>query len=188
MSDTSSSVSDAPRLTGRVKWFNNRSGFGFITVVGGEQDSQDIFVHYTSLSVNSEQYMYLVQGEYVEFELGKMAEGEKHEHQALKVTGVNRGVLMCETRRQNPRPRRRFVKPYDARDGERDTRRAPPSPIREEYREEEVRRERPARRTVPRQQYEDEVRAPPARRVARAPRPPREDDGYRYVTRRTNRV
>jgi cold shock CspA family protein len=30
------------RLTGMVKWFNNKAGFGFITVCDGEYSGKDI--------------------------------------------------------------------------------------------------------------------------------------------------
>ena len=36
------------QLTGKVKWFNNKAGFGFITVCDeGEMSNKDIFVHYS---------------------------------------------------------------------------------------------------------------------------------------------
>jgi cold shock CspA family protein len=82
-----------------VKWFNNKAGFGFITVSGdGEHNGKDIFVHYTSIRVNNSQYKYLVQGEYVDFNLVK-SENEKHEYHATDVSGVLGGSIMCETRR-----------------------------------------------------------------------------------------
>lgn len=87
------------RLTGMVKWFNNKAGFGFITVSGeGDYSGKDIFVHYTSIRVNNSQYKYLVQGEYVDFNLVK-SENEKHEYHATDVSGVLGGSIMCETRR-----------------------------------------------------------------------------------------
>jgi len=87
------------RLTGMVKWFNNKAGFGFITVSGeGEYAGKDIFVHYTSIRVNNSQYKYLVQGEYVDFTLLK-SDNEKHEYHATDVSGVLGGSIMCETRR-----------------------------------------------------------------------------------------
>jgi cold shock CspA family protein len=87
------------RLTGMVKWFNNKAGFGFITVSSeGEYSGKDIFVHYTSIRVNNSQYKYLVQGEYVDFNLVK-SENEKHEYHATDVSGVLGGSIMCETRR-----------------------------------------------------------------------------------------
>lgn len=87
-------------LTGKVKWFNNKAGFGFITVCDGELSSKDIFVHYSSIQVNNSQYKYLVQGEYVDFLLTK-PENSTHEYHAVNVCGIKGGSLMCETRRQN---------------------------------------------------------------------------------------
>jgi cold shock CspA family protein len=87
------------RLVGQVKWFNNKAGYGFITVSDGELASKDIFIHYSSIRVTNSQYKYLVQGEYVEFTLSKPT-GEVHEFQASDVSGIKGGALMCETRRQ----------------------------------------------------------------------------------------
>jgi CspA family cold shock protein len=85
------------RTTGCVKWFNNKSGFGFITVLDEENAGKDIFVHYSAIKVSKDQFRYLVQGEYVEFELTKSAEGSKHEYQADKISGIKGGNLMCES-------------------------------------------------------------------------------------------
>lgn len=87
-------------LTGVVKWFNNKSGFGFITVCdGGDYKDKDIFVHYTSIRVANQQYKYLVQGEYVDFTLVKADSKTQHEFQAMNVSGVKGGPIMCEIRR-----------------------------------------------------------------------------------------
>jgi cold shock CspA family protein len=87
------------RTTGIVKWFDSRGGFGFITILKGEEnEGKDIFVHYSTLSTISSQYKYLVLGEYVEFQLTK-AENEKYEFFAEKVSGIRGGNLMCESRR-----------------------------------------------------------------------------------------
>lgn len=88
-------VSGESRQLGIVKWFNNKAGFGFVTTLG--DDGKDVFVHHSGVSVNREQYKYLVQGEYVEFNLSK-SESDSHEWQATDVTGVQKGPLMCETR------------------------------------------------------------------------------------------
>jgi CspA family cold shock protein len=89
------------RLTGTVKWFNNKAGFGFITVCeDGEYEGKDIFVHYSSIRVSNSQYKYLVQGEYVDFTLVK-ANTDTHEFQAMNVCGVKGGPIMCETRRSS---------------------------------------------------------------------------------------
>jgi cold shock CspA family protein len=92
---------ESTRLTGRVKWFNNKTGFGFITALGdseGVKDGSDVFVHHSTVKVAQEQYRYLVQGEYVEFVLSKTADSSKHEFQAADVSGVKGGKLICETR------------------------------------------------------------------------------------------
>lgn len=88
------------RLTGKVKWFNNKSGFGFVTACEGDLKDKDIFVHYSSINVPDNQYKYLVQGEYVDFELSESDKSD-HEFHAVNISGVKGGELMCETRRQN---------------------------------------------------------------------------------------
>lgn len=88
------------RFTGRVKWFDNKKGIGFITVVDGEKKDTDIFVHHNAIVVASEQFRYLVQGEYVEFSIIP-AVGEKFDNQAGNVSGVHGGQLMCETKNDN---------------------------------------------------------------------------------------
>ena len=94
-----STDSATQRMTGMVKWFNNKSGFGFITVCGsGDFGGKDIFVHYSSIRVTNSQYKYLVQGEYVDFQLVKSDNG-KHEYHATDITGVSDGPILCETRR-----------------------------------------------------------------------------------------
>jgi cold shock CspA family protein len=92
------SSSDRPSLIGRVKWFNNKTGYGFITVTDGDRAGTDIFVHHSSIMVSLEQYKYLVQGEYIQFKIDTTATGS-HDIQAGEVSGINGGKLMCETRR-----------------------------------------------------------------------------------------
>ena len=88
------------RFTGRVKWFNNKAGYGFITVTDGPKSGTDVFVHHSSIKVVSEQYKYLVQGEYVDFSLSDTKTAD-HEYQAGEVCGIKGGQLMCETRRES---------------------------------------------------------------------------------------
>lgn len=90
-------VTPLEHLLGRVKWFNNKAGYGFITVTDGSRSGTDIFVHHSAVNVENQQYKYLVQGEYVEFDLIK-TDSEKHEWQASLVSGIKGGKLMCETR------------------------------------------------------------------------------------------
>ena len=87
------------RLIGRVKWFNNKAGYGFITVTDGSQSGADVFVHHTVISVSSQQYKYLVQGEYVEFSISA-TQNSTHDFQASNVCGIKGGKLMCETRNE----------------------------------------------------------------------------------------
>ena len=85
-------------VIGKVKWFNNKAGYGFITVSEkGDYNGKDIFTHFTAIKVTNSQYKYLVQGEYVEFDLVKPESGS-HEYKAMSVTGISGGELMCETR------------------------------------------------------------------------------------------
>jgi cold shock CspA family protein len=123
--DTTPNVETSDSIMGRVKWFNNRAGFGFVTVLSGDKKNEDVFVHHTGINVDTEQYKYLVQGEYVSFVL-KESDSSEHPYQAGSVRGILQGPLMCETRNANrstrddegegssrPRPRRR-VRPRGA--------------------------------------------------------------------------
>ena len=56
-------------MVGKVKWFNNEKGYGFIEY----KDNEDIFVHYSSIL--SQGYKTLVEGQYVEFELVQTDKG-----------------------------------------------------------------------------------------------------------------
>jgi len=87
-------------ITGRVKWFNNKTGYGFITGLSkNDYNGSDIFVHHSSIQVENEQYKYLVQGEYVEFQVIQCSDSE-HEYQASNVTGILGGKCMCETMKE----------------------------------------------------------------------------------------
>ena len=97
MTDTPTE-NELARLTGMVKWFNNKAGYGFITACEGEQKGKDIFVHYSSINVDNQQYRFLTQGEYVDFSLVK-SDSEKYEYLAKNITGVKGGPILCETRR-----------------------------------------------------------------------------------------
>lgn len=94
------SPSDNTHYVGRVKWFNSKAGYGFLTVTDGEKSNMDVFVHHSQIQVGKEQYRYLVQGEYVEFDWTDTDSGD-HDYQAGNVRGVNGGLLMCETRHEN---------------------------------------------------------------------------------------
>jgi len=103
MSGQETVETQSDRLTGQVKWFNNKAGYGFITVSSGEHKNKDIFTHYSGIRVTNSQYKYLMQGEYVEFNLIKST-NDKHEFQSVDITGICSGPLMCETRKSMPPP------------------------------------------------------------------------------------
>jgi len=105
-------VTHSDRLVGCVKWFNNKAGYGFITVSDGDRAGSDVFVHHSGVMVGNEQYKYLVQGEYVGFKLDHTP-GGKHEYQAGEVSGINGGKLMCETRREFKQTRVSYSKPVE---------------------------------------------------------------------------
>lgn len=86
--------SSSTKLLGCVKWFNNKKGYGFVTYTENNVE-HDIFVHHTGIQPLNSQYRTLTTGEYVSFVLKKhTAEGERD--QAIDVTGVNGGPLLCD--------------------------------------------------------------------------------------------
>lgn len=99
MSNSSDKVT-SERFVGRVKWFNNKAGYGFITITDGSRSGSDIFVHHSVITVGSQQFRYLVQGEYVEFDLVPTIQGSAHDIQASNICGIKGGKLMCETRNE----------------------------------------------------------------------------------------
>jgi cold shock CspA family protein len=137
-------VATADLASGRVKWFNNKAGYGFITVNDCEtNEERDMFVHHSEIKVDQTQYKYLVQGEYVEFVIGAINRENKIDAHATNVRGINGGKLMCETRNE--------VRSYRATQPQEQT--ARPS--------------RPARTTAPKQ--DSAPRQESARPTARRP-------------------
>ncbi|MHC4563403.1 MAG: cold-shock protein [Planctomycetota bacterium] len=65
--------------TGKVKWFNNAKGFGFITT----EDGKDAFVHYSD--IDGDGFKTLEEGDDVEFEMAEGPKGAK----ATKVLKLN---------------------------------------------------------------------------------------------------
>ncbi|MSR77326.1 MAG: cold shock domain-containing protein [Candidatus Omnitrophica bacterium] len=68
-------------LKGKVKWFSNVKGYGFLE---SQESPKDVFVHYKS--IDGEGYKTLKDKEEVEFEL---VEGDKGPH-AAKVVRVKK--------------------------------------------------------------------------------------------------
>jgi CspA family cold shock protein len=59
---------------GRVKWFNDQKGFGFIEVEG----AKDVFVHHSS--IQGEGFKSLKEGDEVEFEISQGPKGPNATH------------------------------------------------------------------------------------------------------------
>lgn len=82
------------RIKGRVKWFNTKKGYGFIS---REDGSGDVFVHWTG--IKGEGFKTLNEGEEVEFE-------EQADQKGVKAINVVR--LKPQVRK--PSGRRKFSK------------------------------------------------------------------------------
>jgi len=85
------------RQTGRIKWFNNKKGFGFLSNC---VTNEDVFIHHTGIelseeSLNSEVNIFktVIEGEYVSYEKHTDSSGRSV---AKKVSGIMGGPLLCE--------------------------------------------------------------------------------------------
>lgn len=71
-------------VRGKVKWFNNEKGYGFIEYT----EKDDIFVHYSAINQNG--YKSLNEGDSVEFKLLETSKG----YQALNVKVVKNEIIV----------------------------------------------------------------------------------------------
>ena len=68
---------------GKVKWFNEKKGYGFIQM---DEGGIDVFAHYTHIS--GEGFKTLTEGQAVEFEIIQDVKGAK----AINITGIPKVV------------------------------------------------------------------------------------------------
>jgi cold shock protein len=79
-------------FVGQCKWFNDKLGYGFITIQAGKDKGKDIFVHHSGIQPLNSNYKTLKKGEYVNFNIINGDNGL----QAVDVTGIGGGSLMCD--------------------------------------------------------------------------------------------
>ena len=70
-------------VIGKVKWFNNEKGYGFIEY----KEKEDIFVHYSAIEIDG--YKTLSEGQLVEFKLVETGKG----YQAQNVRTVKEPAM-----------------------------------------------------------------------------------------------
>lgn len=87
---------------GYCKWFNKSMGYGFLTVMDERcpHNGNEIFVHHSAIRPLRSQYRTLRKGEYVSFDMTAHSHGGHFGNskgpQAVNVTGVHGGPLMCD--------------------------------------------------------------------------------------------
>ena len=72
------------RITGFVKWFDAKKGYGFISV----EDKEDIFVHFSNVQMDG--FKKLDMGDTVEFEIKESKEGKGPEALNVKIVSKDR--------------------------------------------------------------------------------------------------
>lgn len=75
-------------LSGKVKWFNNAKGYGFIIADGSDED---LFVHYSAIEMDG--YKTLKAGQPVQFEI---IQGPKGLH-AVKISALETSAPVSST-------------------------------------------------------------------------------------------
>jgi cold shock CspA family protein len=91
------------KITGTVKWFSNKKGFGFIAPTSDNSPTtEEIFVHQTSIFSDGD-YRTLVEGSEVEFEVEKEDSGKL---KAINVTSPGGGPIKPPSRERKARIRK----------------------------------------------------------------------------------
>lgn len=80
------------KYVGQCKWFSDKLGYGFLTICEGDKKGTDIFAHHSGIKPLNSNYKTLKKGEYIQFSIVNGVNGL----QAVNVTGINGGALMCD--------------------------------------------------------------------------------------------
>ena len=81
------------RMNGRVKWFDSKKGYGFISTT--DESNEDLFVHFSNIQTSDENiYKKLFPGEYISFV--KNHDEDNDRFQCVDVRGIDMGPLMTE--------------------------------------------------------------------------------------------
>lgn len=91
---------------GNCKWFNSKLGYGFLRICNTELKGTDVFVHHSGLTPLNSSFKTLYKGEYVHFNMTDGRSGK----QAMDVTGIFGGPLMCD----NVTHRASSSRPFDS--------------------------------------------------------------------------
>ncbi len=94
---------------GKVKWFSNVKGYGFIEKEGG---GPDIFVHYSA--IQGDQYKTLEEGESVTFDI---VQGEKGPHAANLVREVKEKKAAAPASEAAPTEKKKEEKKEEKKEG-----------------------------------------------------------------------
>ena len=82
------------RFLAKCKWFNNKLGYGFVTLVCDDDNNKitecDVFCHHSNVNPQVSTFKTLTQGEYVSLEISRCEDSSQsgQEFQAVNVTGV----------------------------------------------------------------------------------------------------
>jgi len=99
------------RFLAKCKWFNNKLGYGFVTLVCDDDNNKitecDVFCHHSNVNPQVSTFKTLTQGEYVSLEISRCEDNSQsgQEFQAMNVTGVGGGHLFVDTRAVNQQSR-----------------------------------------------------------------------------------
>ena len=94
------------KIIGSVTWFDNKKGYGFVKVLTPDQEKtgQDIFLHFSNIQVEEDEYKVVYPWEYIEFDFSQKENDQGPS--CVNVTGIYGGDLLT----QNPNHRYKILR------------------------------------------------------------------------------